>query len=105
MQEIVHQCEKAAPPELDVTSNVAFTREPNHTIFVATAKEPVAMAAIRECVAPWLAEGGFTDEQWKLEGDSPGRRFIIQFLGAEGFAARHVHHAFKHLKLASGEWR
>eukprot|EP00959_Pyramimonas_sp_CCMP1952_P290481 6075617-Pyramimonas_sp.AAC.1 len=52
-----------------------------------------------------MAAGGFSEDQWEIRGESPGRRYIVQFKGAEGLAARHVQQAFTKLRLDNGAWR
>ena len=105
MRKQLHIMETIAPQAFDVSDSINFTRTPNKSILVVNSKEMVAIDEVTSVIKNWLAAAGFSDEQWRVKGNSPGRRFHIQFQGSEAMAARHACHALRQLKQPDGSWK
>eukprot|EP00959_Pyramimonas_sp_CCMP1952_P288173 6026112-Pyramimonas_sp.AAC.1 len=51
-----------------------------------------------------MAKCELEDTQWSIQGKTPGRRFVVQFLGGANAAARKVRTIYAELKEADGTW-
>ena len=96
---------ESQPPMHELADHVEWARPPDKTIFVANTKEAITTDALKQCVQPWLQSVELADDNWEIDGPSPGQRYAIRIHGGEGLAARRVIKAFRGLKDDRGTWR
>eukprot|EP00959_Pyramimonas_sp_CCMP1952_P451914 9461920-Pyramimonas_sp.AAC.1 len=58
-----------------------------------------------EELTEWLTAAGTTENPYKLVGDSPNKKFVIQMLGNSGAAQRKVRAARRALRRDGQNWR
>eukprot|EP00959_Pyramimonas_sp_CCMP1952_P036659 767001-Pyramimonas_sp.AAC.1 len=60
--------------------------------------------ALKEQLATWMQDAGMEEHQWKVLGNSPGRRFTVQMSGDANAGMRKVKQARRFLRQ-NNEWR
>eukprot|EP00959_Pyramimonas_sp_CCMP1952_P392161 8217587-Pyramimonas_sp.AAC.1 len=75
-----------------------WDRQPNPTVLIASLSEMASKEKVN-------AEAGVAENQYKLVGDSPSRKYVIQMLGNGDAAQRKVRAARRALKRDAQNWR
>eukprot|EP00959_Pyramimonas_sp_CCMP1952_P103312 2160751-Pyramimonas_sp.AAC.1 len=64
----------------------------------------MARQSVMACLANWLQRSNLDVDDYEVQGDVVGRRFIIQVVGAPSYAQRRVAQALGALRRADGSW-
>ncbi|CAK0848942.1 unnamed protein product [Prorocentrum cordatum] len=98
-------CQERAIPIKDYEDMQVWDRQPDPTVLIASLSEMASKEKVNAELSEWLSEAGVAKNQYKLIGDSPSRKYIIQMLGNSDAAQRKVRAARRALKRDAQNWR
>ena len=94
--------ETLVPPVVAPTYEPDFDRQVDNTIVKINIALDVARALVQEALLDALTAAA--GDGWKLEGPDCGQRFVIQFSGAGGLAAKRAAKFLQCMRLADGSF-
>ncbi|CAK0845855.1 unnamed protein product [Prorocentrum cordatum] len=96
--------QEAQIPIKDYENLIEWDRPADTSIIVGTAAENFTLDEFKASIQPIIDRCEFGDGEWEAVGQSPARRFLIEFSGDANASARRVRTFYSKLKGADGEW-
>lgn len=91
-------------PDKDFLEHGRFDRAPDFSILRVEAAEAIAKDALASAIAPLYARADLDLANAELIGPTLGKRFVLQFHGTSGLAARRARKFNYTMRNKSGEW-